>query len=262
MEWSPALDRDARQLVVKICDRSLPQGETDKAWRAFLILIAPHVELWAARSHTLRRCKLTDADETRSVLVEVIRRLAAREFEALRAFVDQRPASDDELDGQEQEAVDQLVKLLTDAPDEAPTEREPSDATPLRAWLLQIVGFAAKDHVRARLGRRAGSEGEPATKRAMGTDAERLDKAPEAGERPPITDLVTLRKVLAEIQDVIQTFPAPMQKALALWADETSFDVIARELSLDGPAKARDLVRAATARLREKFRDRFPTLAA
>ena len=37
---------------------------------------------------------------------------------------------------------------------------------------------------------------------------------------------------------------------------------VARERSLDGPGKARDLVRAATARLREKFRDRFPTLAA
>jgi hypothetical protein len=73
MEWSSALDRDARQLVTRICDRSLPQAERDKAWRAFLILIAPHVELWAARSQTLRRCKLTDADETRSVLVEVIR---------------------------------------------------------------------------------------------------------------------------------------------------------------------------------------------
>ena len=261
MEWSPVLDREARQLVGRICDRSLPTAETDKAWRAFLILIAPHVELWAARSQTLRRCKLTDADETRSVLVEVIRRLAARDFEALRAFVEQRTAVD-ETDTQEQEAVDQLVKLLADTPEEPPTEGEPVDGTPLRAWLLQIVGFAAKDHVRARLGRTAGSEGEPATKRALGTDAERLENAPEAGERPPITDLVTLRKVLAEIQDVIQTFPAPMQKALALWADETSFDAIARELALDGPGKARDLVRAATARLREKFRDRFPTLEA
>jgi DNA-directed RNA polymerase specialized sigma24 family protein len=251
--WREQFDREARARVATICDRALAPADRDAAWRELLIDIAPHVEEWASRSRTLRRCKLTGEDDIRGVLVEVMRRLAQHDFEALRAFVDQRPpTAADELDDTEVRAIEQVVRLLDDA-DEAP---EPAtDDTPFRAWLLKIVGYAAKDHVRARLGR--AGEG---TRRDVHTDASPLDAVPEAGERPPFTDLVTTRRVLEEIREVVATFPVPMQKALALWADDARFDTIASELALEHADRARDLVRAATARLRDRFRDRFPSL--
>lgn len=252
--WTAVVDREARARVGTICDRSLMPAARDAAWRELLIQIAPHIEEWARRSRVLRRCNFTGEDDARAVLVEVMRRLAQHDFETLRAFIEQRPpTAADELDTQEERAIDQVVRLLGDA--DEPGDDPATDDTPFRAWLLKIVGFAAKDHVRQRLGR--GSEG---TKRDVNTGAAPLDAAPEAAERPPFTDLVTTRKVLDEIREVVATFPAPMQRALALWADDHRFDAIASELALEGADRARDLVRAATARLRDRFRDRFPSL--
>lgn len=223
-----------------------------------MVRVAPEIELWARRSRTLRRCRLADDDDARAVLVEVLRRMSAHDHEALRAFIEQRPpTAADQLDLDEAHVLDRLTRLLgEDAGDVAgePELRGHGD-TPLRGWLLRVTDFASKDHVRARLGRG------PTPKRATATDAEPLDGATEPAERPPITDLVTWRKVLEEIRTVIETFPPPMQRALALWTEDARFDAIATELALDGPDRARDLVRAATARLRERFRDRFPALA-
>lgn len=257
MEWTRDVDSEARRYVATICDRALPAAERDAGWRELLIRIAPHIEAWAARSRVLRRCNLTSEDDVRAVLVEVMRRLANHDFEILRAFREQRPPSlEDERDAEEQQVMERVVSLLSD--DDAPAvDRENPSDTPLRAWLLKVVGFATKDHVRARLGRPAG---QPGTKRDVNTGAESLSEAPEAVERPPFTDLVTTRRVLEEIRDVVITFPPTMQRALALWAEDTNLDTIASELSLDGADSARDLIRAATARLRDRFRHRYPAL--
>jgi DNA-directed RNA polymerase specialized sigma24 family protein len=270
VDWVPQFDRDVRQLVGRICDRTQAASARDDAWRELMIQVAPHLEGWARRSRTLRRCRLTSDDDSRGVLVEVLRRLAAHDFEVLRAFLEQRPpTSADREDAGETQTLDRLVRLLgipseTDGTDETDetdeTEASHAGDTPFRAWLLKILDFAAKDHVRSRLGRTTGQLDAAKTKRATGTDAERLDALPEAAERPGYTDLFTLRKVLEEIRAVIATFPPPMQQALALWTEDAPFDVIASELSLNGAGRARDLVRAATARLRDRFRDRFPVL--
>jgi hypothetical protein len=257
VDWSRELDTQARAFVASICDRAQPPAGRDAAWRELLIRIAPHIESWASRSRVLRRCNLTSEDDVRSVLVEVMRRLANHDFEILRAFRDRRPPSlDDERDADEQDVIEKVVRLLSDD-DELPAERSNPSDTPLRAWLLKVVGFATKDHVRSRLGRPAGHAG---TKRDVNTGAAPLSDAPEAGERPPFTDLVTTRRLLEEIRDVVITFSPTMQRALALWADDTNLDGIASELALDGADSARDLIRAATARLRDRFRNRYPAL--
>jgi hypothetical protein len=51
-----------------------------------------------------------------------------------------------------------------------------------------------------------------------------------------------------------QSFPAEMRAAFELWMQDESFEGIARRLDLAGPERGRALVRAAHARLREKFR--------
>jgi hypothetical protein len=100
----------------------------------------------------------------------------------------------------------------------------------------------------------------PASKRDVGTDARRLHDVSEQGERPPITDLVAVRRLIAEVQAYMSTFPAPMQEALALWLEDHGFAEISARLSLGDPAQARAMVRAGQARLRERFRGDWPAL--
>lgn len=52
--------------------------------------------------------------------------------------------------------------------------------------------------------------------------------------------------------------PEAVRSALALWLDDLGFDEIARKLSLADADKARELVRAGQAQMREHFRGRAP----
>lgn len=97
-------------------------------------------------------------------------------------------------------------------------------------------------------------------KRDVTSGAERLDAAPEPSERPPLTTLLGVRQALGEINAAIDGFPAQMQRALRLWLDDTGFAGIAAELGLAGAKEAQALVRAAQARLRERFRGAWPEL--
>jgi DNA-directed RNA polymerase specialized sigma24 family protein len=108
--------------------------------------------------------------------------------------------------------------------------------------------------VRARLGWGTGN------KRDVNTNAERLPTAPDLGERPPITDALTVARAAQEVRAALAAFPAEMRAALELWSEDTPFDEIARRLDLPDASRARNLVRAAQARLRERFRDRVPEL--
>ena len=81
------------------------------------------------------------------------------------------------------------------------------------------------------------------SKRDLVTGAERLDAITEAGARPPLTDAVTLHRLMTEVSAFMDTFPDPMR-----------IDAIAMQLGLENGERARALVRAGLARLRERFR--------
>jgi hypothetical protein len=100
------------------------------------------------------------------------------------------------------------------------------------------------------------------SKRDLSTDAERWDDLPDQGARPPITDALALRRALTEIRAYMRTLPTAMLTALDLWLEDHDFSEIAARLTLDGPDKARALVRAGQARLRDRFRDQWPELCA
>jgi DNA-directed RNA polymerase specialized sigma24 family protein len=194
-------------------------------------------------------------------MVAVIERLSNGRFEALRRFVARRaPAPDDEAE-RDLAVVERVARLASEADATAVDEPAASMATPFRAWLLTVTRYAAADHVRARLGWADSSEG-GISKRGMGTDAERLDAVPEGADRPPITDYLTLKRLLDEIHGFLATLPQPMQSVVALWIEDESFEAIAARLSLEGPDKARALARAGQARLRERFRATWPELVA
>jgi hypothetical protein len=128
---------------------------------------------------------------------------------------------------------------------------------------LRLVRFAAADYVQRRLGCAPATSGvsQPnLTKRDLGTDASRLGAENEPGERPPITDVVTLRALLREVTAFAETFPEEMQRAFAMWLDDASFAEIAERLEFESIERARAAVRAAQARLRERFRGRWPEL--
>lgn len=263
--WDGAFEAQVTRLVALVCERTLPEAERGRAWRQLLVLIAPHVEAWATRARVLRRVGLTSEDEPREVLARVLGRLAERGFANLAGFLGRVPtvvAPDPEL-----ELVDGLARLgrlREEDEEEADPTLEPRDTdeddaarTPFRAWLITLVDFAVKDHVRHRLGwsARAGGEG---TKRDINTNAERLDAAPEGGARPPITDYVAMARLVGEVVSFMDTFPAPMRDALRLWLDDEAHGTIAERLALGSPEAARALVRAGQARLRERFRGSWP----
>lgn len=198
-------------------------------------------------------------------MVEVLERLSANDHSSLSRFLaraEQAPAPPDDL-------VTAVVRLgrLDDLDDdggangstraESPTPR--TAETPLRAWLLRLVDYAARDHVRDRYGW-AADHGP--SKRDINTGASPIEDAPVAAERPPMTDKITVSRTLAEIQEYMATFPAEMRDALLLWLDDVDLSDIAARLSLGDAGQARALVRAGQARLRARFRGRSPFLFA
>lgn len=258
--WDEADDRAAIQLVSVVCDDAVSAHARDVAWKRLLVQVAPHVEHWARHNRLLMRSRLAGEDDARAVMVAVIERLSNGRFEALRRFLVRRAPVPDEGAERDVSVLERVARLAVE-PDEIPSpEPSPQTAsTPLRAWLLTITRYAAADHVRARLGwAEAGPGG--GSKRGLGTDAERLDAVPDAATRPPMTDYLTLKRLLEEIHAFLATLPEPMQSAVALWIEDESFEAIASRLSLEGPEKARALARAGQARLREKFRATWPEL--
>lgn len=252
-DWDGAFERRCVEAVERVCDGRLTQAEREQAWHELLVQAAPHVEEWARRSSLLRRAGLTSEDEPRAVLVVVLERLSSGGFENLRRF---RAHCRPRLEPSEDDALASQYLRLSRL-DEADDAAAAAVATPLRAWLLNVVAYSIKDHVRRRLGGRTPppvGDGSPRSKRDLGTGAERLDSSHERGERPPITDALTMARVVREVSEFMgATFPAPMRRAVELWLDDTGFDAIGAELGVAG-ADARALVRAGQARLRERFR--------
>lgn len=260
-DWDQDFEAGCRERVQIACDVERPALEREAAWKALLVRIAPFLERWAVRAPILRRSGLASEDDARAVLVAVIARLSARDFANLRAFLGAQPTSGAPGEGDDEAEVVEAIVRLARADDEG-TEREPGtpDRQPLRGWLFRLVRYCAADHVRERLGWSDGRGDAALTRRDVGTNADRLDGAADPAVRPPITDLVTCRRVLSEIRAHMDTFPEDMRGALDRWIGEASFEEISRELGLEGEAEARGLVRAGLARLRARFRDEWPDL--
>lgn len=279
--WTQSFERECRAQVDTLCAQGSDPLDRDRAWKALLVRASPHVEAWVRQSPLLRRSSLNTPDDARAVLIDVIGRLWQRDFENLRRFAAaQRTDLPD--DAQELSLVERLVRLESEVPAAAAhgpdadgeaeggrgaeadgeSEAAQSDATqstPLRGWMLGVTRFVIKDHVKRRLGFGAAAAREvdgrrARTRRDLDSGAERFDDLPERGERPPITDLLMLRHRLAALQEYADTFPPEMKQALALWMKDESFDQIARSVGVATPERARALVRAAQARLRERFR--------
>jgi hypothetical protein len=254
--WDATFERECQERVAALTGGT----ERERHWQELLVKIAPHVEHWAARNRALGRWRLDGEDDVRAVLVAVLGRLGRDDYAALRRFRDRGALDDGEEDDEQRAAVDRLARMAgaqepDDEPVADPDARAGSAATPLRALLLTLVKRAAADHVRYRLGWT-----DQGGRRIAGTHAERLSDVPETGARPPITDYVTVRRLLDDIERFAEQFPPPMRSALRLWTQDASFADIARELALADEAAARKLVRSAHARLRERFRGEWAAL--
>ena len=249
--WTQGFEGEAVALVRRVA----ATGDRD-GWRALMVMIAPHLERWASRHRLLVRCRLANADDARAVMVAAFERLAANAYENLRRFAAKEPVV--EVGGDD--LVAQVVRLvkLGDGDGDAPHEDEACATadTPLRAWLLRLVDFAARDHVRRRLG----WSHDGASKRAMHSDAAPLDDQVEQGARPPMTDRLTVAQLVADVLAHVATFPVDMRTALTMWLDDEAPAAIAAALALADAAQAAALVRAGQARLRDHFRGRSPVL--
>ncbi len=257
--WDAAFERGCNQSVVALCDAG-DDTARQRAWRTLLRDIAPHIEAWARDSWLLRQWRLSSDDDARTVMVNVIARLQRNDFDNLRRYVARRSPIEEANDAQLTALTDMAKLAGAQVDDEAETR---AAGTPLRAWLLTLVRFSTKDYVRQRMGWGVVAAGkgqeQGINKRSVATDAAPLSDAPERAARPPITDYLTVRNMLEEIDEFMNSFPHGMKAAVTLWMRDVSFTDIAGELELADAAAARKLVRAGHARLRERFRDRWST---
>jgi hypothetical protein len=272
-EWDADVDAVCRGHIARICDGTIAEVERESAWQALLVTVAPSIEGWALHARLLRQWNLATIDDARAVLVGVIARLRMRDHENLRRFQESLGPIEREGDlDPELSALDRLGRLAQALDEESASERVPAGvapvagaATPFRGWLLTLLGFVVTDHLRARLGwRRASGDGDgdggARTKRDVGTDASPLSSVPAGGVRPPITDYLTVRRLVGEIDAHTAGFPEDMRRAFALWLADHDFEEIAGQLALESAGEARRLVRAAQARLRKQFRGRWDAL--
>jgi hypothetical protein len=98
------------------------------------------------------------------------------------------------------------------------------------------------------------------SRRDLVTGAERFDAITEAGARPPMTDALTLHRLMAEVTAFMETFPEAMRKSVRLWLDDETFEAIAVQVEVEDAERARALVRAGMARLRERFRGQWSAI--
>lgn len=245
--WTADFERDVVALVQRLIET-----RAQDAWRALMVKLAPRLEGWARNNRLLKRCRLAGDDDARAVMVAVLERLAANDYQNLGAFL-----AHQELAAPQPDLVAEVIRLGKLDDDDAATT-DVDHGTPLRAWMLRLVDFTSRDHVRRRLG--WGQRDGAPSKRDLTTDAAALDDHPEPAARPPMTDRLTVSKLVEEVSKHIDTFPAEMRIAVIMWLDDAEPAEIAKKLDLGDPARAKALIRAGQARLRERFRGRSPVL--
>jgi DNA-directed RNA polymerase specialized sigma24 family protein len=119
-------------------------------------------------------------------------------------------------------------------------------------WLHIVAANEVRDFVRGRKGTRARTASEsPSIKQLMNEYASAMD-VDDLGARPPVTAAQTARQMLEFAE---QRLPTDQLSALRLWLSGASFEELHREMGLEDPTHARNLVRAAVSVLRRQFGD-------
>lgn len=257
--WDASFESTCRALIVTIVED--PATQRAAAWQSLLVRVSPHVEKWASQSRLLRRWRLTSPDEAREVLVLVIERLMRDDYRNLRAFLE-RPGRAPERAHGDADSIAALSSLLDIAEQPDETSKDDVTGTPLRAWLKRLVEYVIRDHLYARLGRadsKRAAEGR--TKRDLHTDAKPIAPSDIGVVRPPMTDVLTLRKIAEAVEAYAEQRLTPQQwQAVRMRRDDASFPEIAEALALASPDDARKLVRSGIERLRSHFHARWDEL--
>jgi len=222
---------DAAPISLELVERVV--GGDVAAWRALQTQVAPIVERWARSHAQMKKRDLArgDSDHVRNVLVASLERLARKDYQNLRSFLESakgRPHSSFE------------------------------------SWLYILVDYAVLDYVRHVYGPspiKEGADGSAApetgeagaSRRDVNSFAARIDDDVQLQRLTQITLKLTAQEVMQRVQ---QVFTPQEFECLRLYITEGSdFGDIARRLGLATPKLAEDLVRALKERLRTMFRD-------
>lgn len=189
----------------------------EPAWQRLWAGVEPWLLKVVARPSFLGRLGQRE-DDRRGVVVEVMARLRARDFERLRRYLDARAENP------------QLAFL---------------------AWLRVVAKRVGIDYMRAHpdyVDRRREAD---ASRPGRWIDVAPLPSPSRIGEeRPGMTARGTAHQLMAYAAEL----PAPQQEALTRWVAGEPFADIARALDLRAPADAERVVRAVLERLRRRFR--------
>ena len=194
-------------------------GGDELAWQRLWADVGPRLERIAAQPRFLGRLGQRE-DDRNNIVVEVMARLRARQFERLRLYLAAR-------------GDNPRLRFMT--------------------WLRVVAKRVGIDYLRGHPDyidrrREAGAS-------APGRWVEAGTLPPPsrgAGERPPVTNRGTALELLRYAAGAI---PETQRRALELWVQSEPYDEIASRLGLGSPAEAEKTVRAAIERLRRKFRE-------
>jgi len=196
------------------------KGDSE-AWRELWEHVEPWLDRVVANPRFLGRVGQRDDDRS-NIVVEVMARLHADNFQRLKLYVDTRATSPN-------------LKFKT--------------------WLRVVAKRVGIDYLRGHqsyIDRRR----DPDRGSAPGEWIEPGTLPPQSklgGERPPMTNRGTALELLRYAAGAV---PEPQLSALELWTEGAGYDDIARQLELaEGSGGAERLVRAALERLRRRFRN-------
>lgn len=193
-------------------------AEDAAAWQALWAAIEPALSRIIAQPRFLGRLGQNE-DDRRNIVVAVMGRLRADNFNRLRLYLDAK-------------AGNPRLRFLT--------------------WLRVVAKRVGIDYLRAHPDYvRRHDDG--ASRPGAWVDAGTLPPASQLlGARPPVTAKGTAQELLAYAAG---TIPDQHRRALELWTQSESFLEIAQALGMQNAAEAERVVRAALERLRRRFRE-------
>ena len=214
-EWLVTLDSE--DALEELVERVVTGDE--QAWQRMWAALEPRLLRMVAQPRFLGRLGQRD-DDCRNIVVEVLGRLRADNFQRLQIYLDTRRANPS-------------LRLLT--------------------WLRVVTKRVGIDYLRGhpeyidrrRQRDRGSAPGE-------WVEAGTLPSGSKLrGERPPMTNRGTAQQLLRYAAGAI---PEAQRRALEMWVQSESYEEIARVLELDDADQAERMVRAAIERLRRRFR--------